>query len=190
MGEVYEMPDVVHVRLNDFYPHHPAHPACLTEMPGLIYVGKGVIGRGLEALDGPAQSLGFEVFAYLLDTPLPGHISGRYWHHGPAAYEDSLLKLVRARRCMMWCCVSASAVSYRLATPNKLFQALAMGIPIIASPDTYLADLIREYGIGVVLDEGCPLTTIANQVLSPVYEEWVRNVDTFRTRVQSGDLVI
>lgn len=189
MQDLYDMPADVRISLNDFYPHHPSSVPPATGMPALVYVGKGLLGRCLETLDRPPQVLGFEVFTYFLGSPLPGHIHGSHWHQGAVAYQQPLLQLVRSRRCLMWCCLSTSSLSYRLATPNKLFQALAMGIPIVASRGTYLADLVERYGIGAVAEEG-DLADIARKVQGPAYEEWVRHVDDFRARLQDGSVVI
>lgn len=40
--------------------------------------------------------------------------------------------------------------SYRYALPNKFFQAQAVGCPIIAYDKTYLADIIKIFGCGLV----------------------------------------
>jgi glycosyltransferase involved in cell wall biosynthesis len=39
-----------------------------------------------------------------------------------------------------------------LATPEKFFTSIAVGIPILASEGTYMATLIREYKFGLVVD--------------------------------------
>ena len=41
--------------------------------------------------------------------------------------------------------------SYRYALPNKFFQAQALGCPIIAYENTYLAEIIEEFGCGLTL---------------------------------------
>lgn len=189
MHDLYDMPAEVRISLNDFYAHHPSCVPPAKGLPALVYVGKGLLGRCLEMLDRPPQVLGFEVFTYFLGSPLPGHIDGSHWHQGPVAYQQPLLQLVRSRRCLMWCCLSTSSLSYRLATPNKLFQALAMGIPVVASRGTYLAELVERYGIGAVVGEG-DLAEIARKVQGPDYAEWVRHVDDFRARLRDGSVVI
>jgi hypothetical protein len=189
MMDLYQIPATVGIEYNDHYTHHsPAVPS-LSDRPALVFVGKGLRGRQLEVLDRSSVELGFDVHAYLLGTRLPISISGRYWHYGPEQYDKHLLALVRSQRSMMWCCVDSQSLSYRLATPNKFFQALAMGIPIIASKETYLASIVHRYGIGAVY-EGGNLSTISRQVMSPLYEQWVSATQTFRTHLRSGAVVI
>lgn len=189
MQSLHDMHAKVLVRSNDFYRHHAAPVAPATSLPAMVYVGKGVRGRELELLDQPVSTMGFEVFAYLLGSDLPRHIKGAQWNFGPLDYESSLMQLVSSRRCMMWCCLNTSSLSYRLATPNKFFQALAVGIPIVATRGTYLATLVEKHEIGTVFEEG-KLLELADLVLSPVYEKWVERVVAFRLAIRDGREVI
>lgn len=42
------------------------------------------------------------------------------------------------------------------AYSNKLYYSCILGIPILVSPDTYMADIVKQYGIGFVFDEDDP----------------------------------
>src|SRR5437867_650721 len=42
----------------------------------------------------------------------------------------------------------------RLASPNKLFEAMMFGKPVIASADTRMAEVVREEGCGLVVPYG------------------------------------
>ena len=189
MREWYELPSVVRVVYNDFFQHHPVSIPSAGLPPVLVYVGKGVQGRKLELLDSSPDALGFEVSVFLLGAKLPGHIDGRYWNIGPVDYSEALFNLARERRCLMWCCLETSSLSYQLATPNKFFQALAMGIPVIASRGSYLAEIVEEHEIGAVFD-GEGLADMAAIVSSPVFETWVENVGVFRDKLRNGLVVI
>lgn len=189
MREWYELPSVVRVVYNDFFQHHPVSIPSAGLPPVLVYVGKGVQGRKLELLDSSPDALGFEVSVFLLGAKLPGHIDGRYWNIGPVDYSEALFNLARERRCLMWCCLETSSLSYQLATPNKFFQALAMGIPVIASRGSYLAEIVEEHEIGAVFD-GEGLADMASIVSSPVFETWVENVGVFRDKLRNGLVVI
>ena len=46
--------------------------------------------------------------------------------------------------------INPSHPSYRYALPNKFFQAQAVGCPIIAYDETYLADIIVRFGCGLI----------------------------------------
>jgi glycosyltransferase involved in cell wall biosynthesis len=177
------------VEYNDFYQHHPMPHPDAAHRPSIVYVGKGIHGRQLERLDRPEDELGFSVHGYFLGRELPARLSGRFWRLGPADYESDLLSLVRSRRCLMWCCLDADALSYKLALPNKFFQALAVGIPIIASRGTYLAELVDRYRLGTVLDGG-DVAQLAPRVQSPDFECWTDAVAEFREAFRKGALVI
>ncbi|WKB51078.1 glycosyltransferase [Eleftheria terrae] len=189
MGRWYRLPQVSSVHYNDHYPHHPVSVPPPGERPTLVYIGKGVHGRLLERLDRPADLLGFDVSVYLLGSALPSSISGKYWQHGPLHYEADLLARVASRRCLMWCCAESLSLSYRLATPNKFFQALAVGMPVLAAQGTYLADIVSEHGIGAVF-EGGNLGDIAARTRTAEFEGWVARVVHFRERLRRGEVRI
>ncbi len=90
----------------------------------------------------------------------------------------------------MWCCLNAQALSYKLALPNKFFQALAVGIPVIASSGTYLADLVNRYELGFVVHDGTDFADLARRVRSPEYERWVYGVAAFREAFRKGHVAI
>jgi hypothetical protein len=163
---------------NDFFEHHSVDPAPSANTPAIAYVGGSGRGRCLERLEGTSQDLGFRVHKWLLD--------------GAAAqvqtnYERELLALARSTRTVMWCCVDPSSLSYRLALPNKLFQALAMSLPIIATPGTYLADIVVRHNIGAI-DDGVSLRSLAARVQSDDYLEWVSCVLALRTAIREGSV--
>jgi len=40
----------------------------------------------------------------------------------------------------------------RIGTPNRLFEAMAMGVPVIVSAGTYSAEIVQECGCGIAID--------------------------------------
>lgn len=190
MGELYGMLPPTCVVYNDFYAHHDL-PAPLPHAPlALVYVGKGLSGRMLEALDLPPQDLGAELFIYPLGAALPPHISGEHWHFGPEEYEPHLLELVRSRRCLMWCCHENHCLSYSYALPNKFFQALAVGMPVVALRGTYLAKIVEEHGLGPVYEDGETPKALLEIARGPLFEKWRSNILCFREHVRNGSVVI
>lgn len=189
MSEWYRLPRNVRVVSNDFYPHKCAAMPSSQAAPAIVYVGQGVNGRELESLDLPSVTALFQVHVFLIGTALPVHIQARGWWMGPSNYEGELVALARERRCMMWCCLERRCLSYELATPNKFFQALAIGVPIIASQGTYLSEVVRAQDIGMVFD-GENLPTIRQVVVGEKYEIWVKNIIRFREQIRTGKLVI
>lgn len=185
MARWYRLPLMSSVQYNDYYGHHPVTVPAAGERPTLVYIGKGVHGRLLERLDQPADLLGFDVAVYLLGSALPSSISGMYWQHGPLQYEADLVARAAFRRCLMWCCLESLSLSYQLATPNKFFQALAVGMPVVAAQGTYLADIVLEHGIGAVFDGG-NLHEIAARADSAEFGRWVERIEHFRRLLREG----
>jgi glycosyltransferase involved in cell wall biosynthesis len=190
MRQWYHLPeDKIKVVYNDYYNHHSAVIPPVSKRPAMVYVGKGMRGRQLELLDRPIESLGFDVYMYVLGASLPDGISGQYWRFGLTDYESDLRSLVSKTRSLMWCCLQATSLSYELATPNKFFQAMAVGIPIVASEGTYLGEIVEQYSLGVVF-KGQPVAQIANDVMSSTFEKWVEAVSTFRDQLRRSEVVI
>lgn len=47
--------------------------------------------------------------------------------------------------------IEKNVLSYKLSLPNKFFQYLYCGLPMLVLEDTYLASLIRQFNLGIVL---------------------------------------
>lgn len=189
MAEWYDLPDQVEVDLNDHYTPREPMLAPTGRRPVLVYVGMGVAGRRLDVLRAPAAALGFDVRLYLLGTTLAPDQIAAHWSIGPVDYEPDLRALQSSHRCLMWCCLDTHSLSYELATPNKFFQAIALGMPVVASRGTYLGRLVERHGIGVVLDE-CPLPELAARVDGAEYTQWVAAVLRFRDALRMRRLEV
>jgi glycosyltransferase involved in cell wall biosynthesis len=48
--------------------------------------------------------------------------------------------------------IQPSTLNHRLTTPNKLFEAMAAGVPVVASDLPGMAPIVRETGCGVLCD--------------------------------------
>ena len=48
--------------------------------------------------------------------------------------------------------IQASTLNHRLTTPNKLFEAMAAGVPSVVSDLPGMATIVRETGCGVLVD--------------------------------------
>lgn len=48
--------------------------------------------------------------------------------------------------------IEGNTLNHRLTTPNKLFEALAAGVPVVASDLPGMAGIVRETGAGVLCD--------------------------------------
>jgi glycosyltransferase involved in cell wall biosynthesis len=56
--------------------------------------------------------------------------------------------------------IQPTTLNHRLTTPNKLFEALAAGVPVVASDLPGMGPIVRETGCGVLVDPTDP-TAIA-----------------------------
>ena len=65
--------------------------------------------------------------------------------------------------------ITSAAPSYHLSLPNKFFEAVAAGLPIVASPITEVKRLLEHYDLGVICDPSDPAQIAAAimQVLEP-----------------------
>jgi glycogen synthase len=48
--------------------------------------------------------------------------------------------------------IQPSTLNHRLTTPNKLFEAMAAGVPVVASDLPGMAPIVRDTGCGVLFD--------------------------------------
>ncbi|MEK5079741.1 hypothetical protein MKX73_12515 [Solibacillus sp. FSL W7-1436] len=91
-------------------------------------------------------------------------LSGRYEQKEEKAFyiESSFINVLR----------SAKDINNNTALPNRLYQAVEKGIPLLAYKGTYLSKIIHNYKLGLVLYD---LTTIDKQI-----EEYIRNFDILK----------
>jgi glycosyltransferase involved in cell wall biosynthesis len=52
--------------------------------------------------------------------------------------------------------IQPSTLNHRLTTPNKLFEAMAVGVPVVASDLPGMADIVRETDCGLLVDPTDP----------------------------------
>jgi glycosyltransferase involved in cell wall biosynthesis len=57
--------------------------------------------------------------------------------------------------------IQPTTLNHRLTTPNKLFEAMAVGVPVVASDLPGMAPIVRETGCGVVCDPTDPAAIAA-----------------------------
>ena len=52
--------------------------------------------------------------------------------------------------------IQPTTLNHRLTTPNKLFEAITAGVPVVASDLPGMAPIVRETGCGIVVDPRDP----------------------------------
>lgn len=78
---------------------------------------------------------------------------------GPYPHEE-LLELTAGASVGM-CCIVDSSLSYRLSLPNKLFEYVLCGIPVVASNFEEMGAFVREQDVGEVCDPNDPSSIAA-----------------------------
>ncbi len=143
----------------------------------VLYQGGFSPGRGIEQLvvairDVPGAVLVLLGYGNLLpelerraaDPALADPILGRRVRIMPAVPPDALLGWVAAADVVAMP-IQPSTLNHRLTTPNKLFEAMAVGVPVVASDLPGMAPIVHETGCGVVCDPTDP-TAIARAIRS------------------------
>jgi glycosyltransferase involved in cell wall biosynthesis len=72
-------------------------------------------------------------------------------------------------------------INYRLSLPNKIFDYIRAGVPVLCSDLPEVAGIVRDYKVGVVADSFDPkllAETISNALNSPDYQNWKTNTRT------------
>ena len=57
--------------------------------------------------------------------------------------------------------IQPTTLNHRLTTPNKLFEAMAAGVPVVASDLPGMAPIVRETGAGLLVDPADPAAIAA-----------------------------
>lgn len=176
-----------HVRPNDFFAERtPELEPAATRL--LIYIGALGAQRGLEAMSAFAAARGARqlCFASNLRQGEAGPTGAEV--HGIEGYEEVLVGRVTGSAPYLWCAFDTSVLSYRYSLPNKFFQAMALGIPIIAVRGSYLGRLVERHGIGVLIGQE------AGDAVDPwageTFMRCARAMLAFRRAYRSGELSV
>jgi glycosyltransferase involved in cell wall biosynthesis len=134
-----------------------------------LYHGGLAPDRGIEQLIATLPDLPADVHLCLLgygllEASLEAHaadpsLAGRL-HVLPAVPPVELLDWV-ASADVVAMPIQPSTLNHRLTTPNKLFEAMAVGVPVVASDLPGMATIVRETGCGVLCDPTDPRSIAA-----------------------------
>lgn len=130
----------------------------------VLYTGRIMPGRGLETLIAALPALPSDLSAVLLgygDRPYvqalrrSAHAAGvgdRFTVVGPVRPSQVVAAAVGADLALV--AIEPSCLSYRLSLPNKLFEAIHAGLPVVATDLPELGRLVRDTGVGVTFEPG------------------------------------
>ena len=126
----------------------------------VLYQGGFSRDRGIEQLLAALPDLGEDVALVLLgygalqaelETAAAGQESAGRLFVLPAVPPRELLEWVGSADVVAMP-IQPSTLNHRLTTPNKLFEAMASGVPVVASDLPGMAGIVRETGCGILCD--------------------------------------
>ena len=158
----------------------------------IIYQGAINVGRGLELLIDAMQLIpNAELWiagtggldATIAKQAKPVVDSGRVKLLGRVSPDK--LRLITAQASVGVSLEEDMGLSYRYCLPNKLFDYIAAGIPVVVSDLPEMRKLVEHYQVGVVLEERTPaqLASTINEMLLNCgqKEQWQQNLKVAAT---------
>lgn len=124
-----------------------------------LYLGVLASGRGVDVL---IQAFsGFEdsknVMIFVGYGPMVAEIKNCLGYGRTVLYLPAVAKheipLVAASADVGVCLVSGKSLSYEYCMPNKLFEYLMSGLPVLVSAAITLREFVTKFGVGIVLRE-------------------------------------
>ena len=135
---------------NTFAPVASAHPP---EVPrGIVYAGRISKGRDLETLFSAAEMS--PSFALHLIGPADGTVAvPAFVHVHPSSGLDRVESLIGSQG-IAAVPLERGPLNHEVALPNKLFEAVALGIPVMAADLPEIAAIVTEHRIGHLYQPG------------------------------------
>lgn len=137
-----------------------AEPAAQLRQPSaLLYAGRIADGRDLDAVATAASSLTVPVVMMGAGDPVVAERLERHEgiHIQPPVPIDQVAGVFQ--ECGVGLVTASDGpMSYRLSMPNKLFQAVAAGVPVIATNLPAQARVVSDHGLGEVYRAGDALS--------------------------------
>ena len=175
------------VRTNDFF----ADREIALDPSGsrlMVYVGATGAHRQLDAMARITHASGGEVLLCCNGADALAEELGATALSELAGYQHVLATRVEGNAPYVWCGFDPAVLSYRYSLPNKFFQAVAWGMPIVAQRGTYLARLVHRHGIGVVIDASDAQQSVPWD--PEAYRNAAEAVKRFRSALRRGELVV
>jgi glycosyltransferase involved in cell wall biosynthesis len=127
-----------------------------------LYQGRLTVGRGVEETVQAFEAMPDDsrVIVFMGYGPLDGFVQEAarrstriFWH--PAVHPDELISFTASADVGL-CLIEDSCLSYRYCLPNKLFEYIMAGIPVIASDLPEMRRVVKEEGVGALVADFRP----------------------------------
>lgn len=123
----------------------------------LVYIGACVSGRSLDLLlELLGVNVGITASLFIIGrvgAEYEGRLSSPNLHvYYGQDYAGRLCEVVSEHSCVFsWCMIENVCLSYRLASPNKYYQSIALGIPVLVNSNQWLSAVVGRDGNGLVI---------------------------------------
>lgn len=154
----------------------------------MVYVGSTGQRRQLDTMVRLTRAGGGQVLLVCQDAARVAAALGVTRFCELAGYQPVLARHCEGQAAYFWCSFDVSVLSYRYSLPNKFFQAVALGIPVVVSQGSYLARLVRRHGFGVAISDAP--ADAARLWDRAGYEQAVASMRSFRTLLREGRVVL
>jgi glycosyltransferase involved in cell wall biosynthesis len=166
----------------------------LPENPFLIFQGAGInIDRGAEEAILSLHYLenislvfvgGGDVIEKLRTLSLSEGLSDRVYFMGRVSFDK--LRAYTAHALVGLSLDKDTNLNYRYSLPNKLFDYIHAGIPVLASDLPEVSAIINQYDVGMTIREVSPQNigeAVLSMINSPLYEVWKKNTLVAREKL-------
>jgi len=103
-------------------------------------------------------------------------------------YSPAALGTLLSASSFLWAVDFADGENSRWLLPNRLYEAIAAEIPLIAVDDSATGAVVRRYSIGILLPEctSVALMRALGSCTTADYELWLKNMRDLKNRAQRG----
>lgn len=150
--QIYGWGDITVVR--NTFPIPPIPPQLPERPAAAVYAGRLCAHRDLEVVARASQQIGLPVQLFGPEDPvwLAGFDPGRAEMSGSVPMDEAAQRIAAAGLSLVT--LAPGWENHDLAMPNKVFQAVSLGVPVVASDLGELGALVREFGIGTLYRPG------------------------------------
>jgi glycosyltransferase involved in cell wall biosynthesis len=141
--------------------------AMLPETIHLVFLGDGPYWA---ALHEQVKALGLESRVKKLSTVAPSEVVPTISQFDAAAVLPTV----------------TGGLNARLSLPNKLFEAIAAGLPVVAGPNVEIAGLVKTYDLGAVCDSSDPASIAYG--IETVFD--IRNYKRYKLHAEKARLEV